>query len=381
MNEIFNYIDSHAEEYTQFLKKICSFEATAKDKKEIDKMLDYISEFALNKGFNVERVPFENCGDFLIIDINKNMDKGSVFLAHTDTVHKKGTFGYPLVKIENGKMQGPGMIDCKGGIAIALLTMEALKKYGIKDHTRLILTSDEEVSNVLGGKKEQQFFKEKVCGFKNALNCETTKNNEVVVSRKGILRLRIDIKGIGGHSGIEYFNSSSAVLEAAKKIVELESASKQGGTTYNCSIINGGTVANIIPNECSFVVDVRVVNVDSMKDAEEFINKVANKSYVKGTISTVTKISSRMPMLKNDETMKLFNTLSKISIKYGLGELTPVESGGGSDSAYTQLAGIPSLCGLGGSGDFCHTNKEYIEINSISKRAKLLAAFCVKQGI
>ena len=140
-------------------------------------------------------------------------------------------------------------------------------------------------------------------------------------------------------------------------------------------------VANIIPNECSFVVDVRVVNVGSMKDAEEFINKVANKSYVKVTISTVTKISSRMPMLKNDETLKLFNTLSKISIKYGLGELTSVESGGGSDSAYTQLAGIPSLCGLGGSGDFCHTNKEYIEINSISKRAKLLAAFCVKQGI
>ena len=379
MDDLFSFIDSRLEEYVNFLENICSFEGMAKDKTEIDKMLDYITKFALNKGFDVERVPFEKCGDFLIIDINKNEKKGSLFLAHTDTVHKKGTFGYPCVKIENGRMQGPGMIDCKGGIAIALLTMEALKKFGIKEHTRLILTSDEEVSNVLGGEKEQQFFKDTVYGFKNALNCETTKNNEVVVSRKGILRLRIDIKGKGGHSGIEYFNASSAVLEAAHKIVALESASKRGATTYNCSIINGGTVANIIPSNCSFVVDVRVVNLDSMKEAEEFISKVVNTSYVKGTTSTLTKISSRMPMLKNDETIELFNTLSKISIKYDLGELTAVESGGGSDSAYTQHAGVPSLCGLGGCGDYCHTDKEYIEINSISKRAKLLAAFCVNQ--
>ncbi len=379
IKNLFNFIDEHLEEYVDFLKNICSFEGMAKDKKEIDKMLYYIAEFSLNKGFDVQRVPFEKCGDFLIIDINKNEKKGSLFLAHTDTVHKKGTFGYPCVKIENGKMQGPGTIDCKGGIAIALLAMEALKKFGIKEHTRLILTSDEEVSNVLGAEKEQQFFKDTVSGFKNALNCETTKNNEVVVSRKGILRLRIDIKGKGGHSGIEYFNASSAVLDAAHKIVALESASKRGGTTYNCSIINGGTVANIIPSNCSFTVDVRVVNLDSMKEAEEFISKVVNTSYVQGTTSTVTKISSRMPMLKNDETMELFNTLSKISIKCDLGELTPVESGGGSDSAYTQLAGVPSLCGLGGCGDFCHTDKEYIEINSISNRAKLLAAFCVNQ--
>ena len=55
-------------------------------------------------------------------------------------------------------MYGPGTIDCKGGIAIALLAMDALYNYGIKKHTRLILTSDEEISNVLGAEKEQYFL-------------------------------------------------------------------------------------------------------------------------------------------------------------------------------------------------------------------------------
>lgn len=377
--KLFEYIDVHFGEYVEFLKNICCFEATAMDKKEIDHMLDYITEFALEKGFCVDRIPFENCGDFLIIDINKNESKGNVFLAHTDTVHKKGAFGYPCIKIEKDIMRGPGTIDCKGGIAIALLAMEAMNKCGIKKHTRLVLTSDEEISNVLGGEKEQQFFKEALKGFKSALNCEVTQDNQVVVSRKGILRQEIEIIGKSGHSGIDYFKSSSAVLEAAKKIVELEGASEQGGTTYNCSVINGGSVANIIPGKCSFTVDVRVVNLENMKKAEAFVRKVAQTSYVEGTTATVKTVSSRPPMLRNKETQMLFYSFRDISKKYGLGELEAVESGGGSDSAYTQIAGVPSLCGLGGSGDLCHTNKEYIKICSIPQRAKLLAAFCTEQ--
>ena len=64
--------------------------------------------------------------------------------------------------------------------------------------------------------------------------------------------------------------------------------------------------------------------------------------------------------------------------EYGLEELAPIPSGGGSDSAYTQACGVTSLCGLGGCGDFCHSEREYLEIPSVARRAKLLAALLVK---
>lgn len=374
--KLFDLIDIMSEEYIKFLKEICLYEARAFDKEEIDKMVDHIEEFAKSKEFSVKRTAFEECGDFLTIDINEKNEKGYIFLAHMDTVHKKGTFGYPCVRIENEKMTGPGTIDCKGGIAIALLTMDALKKSGYKKHTRLILTSDEEISNVLGGEKEQKFIIDAVKGFKSALNCETTKGNEVVVSRKGILRKEISITGKGGHSGIDYFNSASAVLEAANKIRELERLSKPGKATYNCSIINGGSVANCIPDKCTFTVDVRVISNEDMINSENVIKNIVQTSYVPGTSAEIKDISSRIPMIRNSDTEKLFEQMQAISQKYNLGELIPIESGGGSDSAYTQAAGIPSLCGLGGSGDNVHTNKEYIELESISKRAKLLSAFC-----
>ena len=84
---------------------------------------------------------------------------------------------------------------------------------------------------------------------------------------------------------------------------------------------------------------------------------------------------------KNPATMTLFENLLAICHKYGLGSLTPVESGGGSDSCYTQAAGIPSICGMGGCGEFCHTNKEYILTESIPLRAKILTAFLTEETL
>ena len=375
-NKLFGFIEAAQEDYIDFLRNICTFEATARDKEELDKMLDYIESFAKSRGFSVKRTCFSACGDFLTIDINDGKEKGNIFLAHTDTVHKKGSFGYPCVRIEDGRMIGPGAIDCKGGIAIALLAMDALRTCGFKKHTRLILTSDEEISNTLGGEAEQAFFRESVKGFRSALNCETTSGNEVVVSRKGILRKEITIKGKGGHSGIDYFRASSAVLEAAHKIVALEKNSKKGKTTYNCSVIKGGSVPNCIPEECTFIVDIRTVSLQDMKTSEALVQSIIDTSYVPGTSASAKTVSSRPPMHRNKDTEALFAQMQAISQKYELGELVPIESGGGSDSAYTQAAGVRSLCGLGGSGDFCHTNKEYIDLNSITQRAKLLSAFC-----
>ena len=150
MKQIFEYIETNLQKYVDFLRDICSFEATAYDKAELDRMADFMADFALKEGFTVRREAFEKCGDFLTVEMNVGAEKGHVFMAHTDTVHKKGVFGTPAVRIEGDRMIGPGTIDCKGGIAIAMLCMKALKEHGYNKHLKLLLTSDEEISNVLG---------------------------------------------------------------------------------------------------------------------------------------------------------------------------------------------------------------------------------------
>lgn len=375
MQALFQQIDSQYQKYVDFLYRISSFEARAYDKEVIDRMVDYIAEFAKKDGLSVTRTPMEKCGDFLTIEINNGKEKAGFLHAHMDTVHEKGLFGDPPVRIEGDRMFGPGVIDCKGGIAIALLTMKTLLDNGFDKHLRLILTSDEEISNILGGQQEIRFIQESAKGFPCAINCETAERDEVVIARKAIIKYRLDIKGVSGHSGKHYFTSKNAILEAAHKVITLHEKSVPGGTTYSCNIISGGKVLNVIPDSCSVSLDIRAVTVRDMQIAMETVENIANTAFISGTSCEVTLLSTRPPMEKRPETVELLNKLLSVCEKYDLGTLTPLEAGGGSDSCYTQAAGVPSICGVGASGGLQHTPKEYLDIPSIPLRAKILAGF------
>lgn len=378
INKVFEIIDREQNRYLEHLREICCFEARAYDKPVIDRMMDCVEAFANNEGLSAHRIPFEKCGDFLIIEINPGNEKAYTLHAHMDTVHEKGVFGEPPVRVQDDIMTGPGVYDCKGGAVLAMLVLKALKESGYTRHLRLLLNTDEEISNTLGGEKELRLFEDCVKGFKAALNCESGRKTGLVTGRKGILRMEIEITGISGHSGVDYFKSANAVCEAAHKIVALEGNSQKDGTTYNCSIISGGNVANIIPDKCSFTVDIRVCDNQAMKDAEAFIQKIAATSYIPGCTATVRKISSRPPMEQNADSLALCEKFSDINNRLGWGELHPIFSGGGSDSAYTQLAGIPSICALGPYGGGVHRTDEYVVIDAIAQRAKLLAAFILE---
>ena len=380
IDKVFKTIETSFPRYLDFLCDICEFEAKAEDKQTIDEMIDHIAVFAETEGFKTTRTKMELCGDFLSISLNDGAEKGCVFLAHTDTVHEKGVFGQnPVTRLED-RIIAPGAIDCKGGIAIGLLAMKALREQGYDKHLRLLLTSDEEISNILGGQAELDYFKFNCSGFPYAINLETTEKDEVVVSRKGILKYRLDIRGIGGHSGIHYFECTNAIVEAAHKIIALESNSVPKGITYSCNIIQGGVRANIIPDSCSVTVDIRVPKHADIAKAKKAIQEIAETSFIPNTTTTLVPISTRPPFEKSTETENLFNKLLKVCHKYDLGSLTPVESGGGSDSCYTQLSGAISICGMGGCGEFCHTNKEYILTDSIPLRAKILTAFLTEEN-
>ena len=82
-------------------------------------MMDFVENFAKGEGLFVTRIPMDYCGDFLMIELNQESEKSCTMHAHMDTVHEKGLFGLPAVKEADGKLYGPGVLDCKGGAALA----------------------------------------------------------------------------------------------------------------------------------------------------------------------------------------------------------------------------------------------------------------------
>lgn len=374
MKDLFEYIERNEKTYGDLWVDICSSEGISADKDGVNETVGKLERFCLSRGFAVKRVPFENAGDYFICDVNEGNEKGIVFLAHTDTVHEKGKFGCPPVTEKDGILTGPGVVDCKGGIAMALLVMESLVSCGCKKHLRLVLSSDEEVSQRLSGDDGKQLIIDSCRGFEACFCAETSKKGMISVGRKGIYRLRVTVKGKAAHSGIAYFEGASAVREAAYKIIEIEKMSSPDGATFNCGVINGGKVENIVPDECVFSVDIRAKTLAEMDSSLEKAAEIIERSYVDGTSSEYCVRSKRLPMEQTDGNVKLFEKIKEICEKYGFEDVYPDFNGGGSDAAYAVYAGVPTVCSAGVTGDGNHTSWEYAETESLVRRAKMIAS-------
>ena len=379
--ELFNKIDELHPFYVKVLEDVCNIESPTTYKEGVDKVLAYFVDMAEKRGWDVEIFKHDIAGNAACITLNPDAKGEPVCLSgHMDTVQPLGICGYPPVKIEGDIMYGPGTTDCKGGCVAAFMAMDALSQIGFADRpVKLILQSDEETSSKQSNKKTIEFMCEKAKGAVAFLNTEGLKpenKNKLVLKRKGILRLKYNITGKAAHSS-RCTQGVNAIAEAAHKILELEKMKDEDAITFNCGVIEGGTVGNTVPEKCSFILDIRFSNDDEEKTAREFAQKVADTQYLEGTKCVVEEVSYRPSMPVTDTNLNLFNRLNEIFAETGLPEREITHSPGGSDAAYITQKGIPCLDNIGVNGDRIHSHEEYTIISSLATSAKYMSSVVV----
>ena len=360
------------DKYFGLLKDICLIETPSGNVENINKLVDFIEKFAFGNGYKTERFPFEKAGDFLLIKSGENYtEKPVLMMAHMDTVHPVGAFGKEIVTYDGDFIKGPGVMDCKGGIPTALCVMEQLS--GVcKRPVWLLLTSDEEVTGRFSREDGYRIITDTAKKSVAVLNMEPGRYNEVTVGRKGILKMRLEIDGISAHAGNGYFDGASAIKEAAHAVIEIENMSQNDGITYNCGIIKGGHSANVVPDKCIIEVDIRVRTEEEMKSAEDKMCEIAKNCVIKNTKRKVSVIAKRPPMKVADENLELLKKWNISAKRLGFSEFKPLIRGGGSDAAYTVLAGVPTLCSCSTVGFNEHTINEKLDLSNFEDRVLLL---------
>ena len=358
--------------YTELLRSLCLIETPSECKESIDEMVSVIENFALASGYETERIPFAGAGDFLLVKSNLESGKKPVMMmAHMDTVHKKGAFGEDVVTLDGEIMKAPGSMDCKGGIVTGLYVMELLRDSGIP--IKLLLTSDEEVSGIFSGEAGFDVMKREARDSIAVLNLEGGSQDEVTVGRKGIVRMMIEIDGVAGHAGNAYFESASAIKEAAHTIIEIEGMSKRDGITFNCGVIHGGTVANVVADKCEVDVDIRVSTLEEMESVQTLIREICKKTVVPNTKKRARLVSLRPPMEITEKNLSLLDVWNACAKARGMAEFKGVIKGGGSDAAYTVMVGTPTLCSCAMIGYGVHTTSERADLSTLDDRVCLLS--------
>lgn len=374
--KLFECIDGLNEEYVKVWEDVCNIESPTKYKTGVDACGEYFAEIARAKGWRVEYFRQPVAGDLVDITLNPEAEaKPIIFSGHLDTVHPVGSFGTPAVRIENGRIYGPGVMDCKGGTVAALLAMDALDRCGFRSRpVKLILQTDEEVSSIISNKATIGYMCDRALESVAFLNLEGHTEGKACLRRKGTVTFTFRVEGIEAHGSQCATAGANAILDAAHKIIELEKLKDREGLTCNCGVISGGSVPNTVPGYCEFKANVRFANSEQLAWVREHVRQIASTVHVEGCKCSVNDPSWRVAMEHSERNVALLARMNEIFSESGLPLLEAAKRNGASDAADVTFAGAACIDSLGVTGGKIHTPNEFANIDSLGRCAKRLAA-------
>ena len=135
------------------LRELVETESPSDDRAAVNRAADFVASWAGDLGGRVKRHRQKSFGDLLEIDFGpKTSKRGRVLLlGHLDTVWPIGTLKTMPWRETDGKLWGPGILDMKAGIVMALEAIAALRKVGASQVSSvpitLLLNSEEEVGS------------------------------------------------------------------------------------------------------------------------------------------------------------------------------------------------------------------------------------------
>ena len=380
--KLFQITDSLNGEYIGMWEDVCNLESPTADKAGVDAVGEYFASRAREKGWRVEVYPQEKAGNPVCIVMNPEAAGPAVVLSgHLDTVHPKGMFGTPAVRREGDRILGPGVGDCKGGAVAGMMAMDALSRAGYDGGpVMLILQTDEENSSRVSGKATIRWICERAKDAAAFLNLEPYGKGKACLSRKGIITFRFRVHGVKAHSSICATKGANAIAEAARLILEIEKIKDPEGLTCCCSVIQGGTVPNTVPDLCEFLVNVRFADAAQDARIRDFMRKLADTPHISGCSIELDIVSQRLAMERSERNEALLAKMNRCFARCGLPELQAVFSAGGSDAAEVTAAGIPCVDSIGVEGGGYHSEREWALIPSLADCAKRIVAFLAGEG-
>jgi glutamate carboxypeptidase len=300
----------------------------------------------------------------------------ALLVGHLDTVFPP-EHPFRAVSRAGEELRGPGVADCKGGLAVLLAALEALEQSPWADRLgwEVWLASDEEVgspgsSSLLRGVAER-------CRLGLVFE-PGFPDGALVARRKGSGNFTAVMRGRSAHAGRNPEEGRNAIHALASFVVDLVQLDGQGdGITVNVGRIGGGEAENVVPDLAIGRFNVRLA---SPEDQTLF------QTHLEGAVGSVAAQDgirlelhggiARPPWRGEGRCEALREALSACSRRLGHG-LAWRSSGGASDANLLAAAGLPVADGLGPWSEGTHTDRERIDVASLGARARLAALLLV----
>ncbi|HEX3373949.1 MAG TPA: M20 family metallopeptidase [Edaphobacter sp.] len=345
-------------------------ESPSEDRQAVNAAVALVEPWAQEQGARIKRYKQTEFGDVLELRFGapRSKHKPVLLLGHLDTVWPMGTLKNMRWRKADGRYWGPGVLDMKAGVVMALAALDTLREMKLSRPVTLLLNSDEEVGSPISRAITERLALESAAVFV----LEPAQGLAYKTARKGVGQYHVEVTGVGAHSGVDFEKGHSAILELAKQVQTISGFTNLARKlTVNCGVIAGGTRSNVVASQAWTEVDVRIARASDAGHVEKLFRSLRVSD--PHCELTITGGINRPPMERKPGTLALFKKASSKAAELGF-VLEEAATGGGSDGNFTAALGVPTLDGMGAVGDGAHAAHESVVIEHLVPRTALLAA-------
>lgn len=294
-----------------------------------------------------------------------------VMSGHYDTVFAPGIFE-TVTDLGDGRVNGPGMADMKGGICVMLEALKAFEAGRLKDKLgyRIVLTPDEEIGNFASSESLRRAASSgAVIGMTYEPAMET---GAMAGGRKGSAVFDIVLHGRAAHAGRAKEEGRSAIEAAAELVLGLEALNSQfNGVTFNVGSIEGGSPVNIVPDLAIVRFGARAPDQQAAEWATQQVRSLFDRAVKRdGIHGHLHGGFYRPPKPRNTAQQALFDAVHATGRAIGL-DIEFVDTGGVCEGNNIFAAGVPNVDTLGVRGGRIHSPEEFVITESFPERALL----------
>lgn len=359
------------------VRQLVEIESPSTDKAAVDEAGRFVAEQARRLGAVVSFDPQAAAGDNVTArwgqaaGAEAGEARGVLLLCHLDTVYGRGTLVRQPCRMVDGRLLGPGTVDMKASIAMALTALRVLQEKRLWPDRSItaLFTSDEEI-----GSQGSRALIEREARQAGLVLClePCLPDGSLKTWRKGVGDFELIARGRAAHAGADHERGRNAIEELAHHILAAQQLTDYAaGTTVNVGVVSGGTRSNVIPDEAHAHIDMRVMTAAEAERITAWMH--SRRPVLQGTTLEVAGGLNRPPMPRDDVMAGTFRRAQQIAAGLGL-RLTEGGTGGGSDANFVAPLGVPVLDGLGALGNGAHSEREHIVVASLPERTALLAA-------
>jgi glutamate carboxypeptidase len=355
----------------EITRKLVLCESPSDSKAAVDACVAIAVEEVRTRGGKVKLHRQREYGDILEARFGPRSRKDAkpiLLLGHLDTVWPVGTLRTMPCRVAEGRLWGPGTLDMKAGVAMALTAVEMLTEADLlRREVVLQLNSDEEIGSPVSRPITEKLARECAAVFV----LEPAQGLAYKTARKGTGNWRIDIRGVAAHAGVDFEKGASALRELSRVIDTVSDwTDLKRGLTVSVGVAGGGSKTNVIPAEAFAEVDVRIART---ADGPRIERKFASlKAADKRCLVNIAGGINRPPMERTRGTAQLFERARSLAAELRI-LLDEAATGGASDGNFTSALGVPTLDGMGAVGEGAHASHESILLEHLAPRTALLA--------